>query len=565
MELKHIALDQLHLSPVNMRHGRKAPDISDILPSVRARGILQPLLVRPNAEGFEVVAGRRRFYCAKAVQKEQGDFPPVPCGVMDENDDASALEASLIENVARLDADEMTQYETLARLISREGRTVEGIAVTFGLSETQVRQRLALGNLLPKIREAYRSENIDAESIRYLTMAGKARQKEWLALFENDDGNCPFGHRLKQWLFGGSAISTKAALFPLDTYQGEIVTDLFGEESYFGDAEQFWTLQRQAIEAKREALLAEKWPDVIVLAPGEHFDQWAFDKAGKRKGGKVFITVAHRGDVEIFAGWLSKKEARKAKGKEQAEGPAKTTERPAMTQAMENYFELHRHAAVRLSLLSSPDTALRLLVAHALSPSGNWSVRADAQRSLSPAIRASIEGSEAQKLFDAEREAVASLIDTADRCGGDDEETARIFLRLLSLPDEDVQRIAAFIMAETLAAGSMAVEVVGVHMTTDPGTHWCADDAFLDLIRDKATLKVIVAEVAGQGAADGNGDAKSGTLRQIIRDALAGRNGRTKAENWLPGWLTFPLRTYTSGSSRLIDQTARAATLLRRA
>jgi ParB family chromosome partitioning protein len=56
MQLQHIAFEKLKISPVNMRHGRKAPDISDILPSVKARGILQLLLVRPDGEAFKIRA-----------------------------------------------------------------------------------------------------------------------------------------------------------------------------------------------------------------------------------------------------------------------------------------------------------------------------------------------------------------------------------------------------------------------------------------------------------------------------------------------------------------------------
>lgn len=59
MQLSHIPLEQLHVSPVNMRHGKRTPDVSDILPSVRARGILQPLLVRPNADRYEIVEANR--------------------------------------------------------------------------------------------------------------------------------------------------------------------------------------------------------------------------------------------------------------------------------------------------------------------------------------------------------------------------------------------------------------------------------------------------------------------------------------------------------------------------
>jgi len=127
MTLAHIELDNLSISPLNMRHAKKAPDTSDILPSVRKRGILMPLLVRPNGTptSFEIVAGRRRWFAARTVKEEQGSFPPVPCHIMDEGDDADALEASLIENIARQDPDEMTQYEVFTRLVVKEGRTVE--------------------------------------------------------------------------------------------------------------------------------------------------------------------------------------------------------------------------------------------------------------------------------------------------------------------------------------------------------------------------------------------------------------------------------------------------------
>ena len=72
MELRNIALSDLRIATVNVRHSRKAPDVSDILPSIRARGVLQPLLVRPRGSAFEIVAGRRRYFAASLVAEEQG-------------------------------------------------------------------------------------------------------------------------------------------------------------------------------------------------------------------------------------------------------------------------------------------------------------------------------------------------------------------------------------------------------------------------------------------------------------------------------------------------------------
>ena len=148
MQLQHIPLDQLKISPLNMRHSRKNPDISDILPSIRARGIQQPLLVRKNGKGFEIIAGRRRFFSLKAIEQKNETVDPVPCAIMDEGDDAQALEASLIENIARCDPDEMTRYEAFSRLVN-EGKTVADIALTFGASEIMVRRSFGIGRSYP--------------------------------------------------------------------------------------------------------------------------------------------------------------------------------------------------------------------------------------------------------------------------------------------------------------------------------------------------------------------------------------------------------------------------------
>ena len=103
MELKHIDIAHLSVSPANMRGVTKKPDLTNILPSVRARGILVPLIVRPCVtEGdYEIVAGKRRYHAALTVAEEQDGIDPLPCAVMEAGDDATALEVSLIENIAR--------------------------------------------------------------------------------------------------------------------------------------------------------------------------------------------------------------------------------------------------------------------------------------------------------------------------------------------------------------------------------------------------------------------------------------------------------------------------------
>ncbi len=85
MKLDHIPLDRLCVSKANMRDGKRAPDLDDILPSIRARGVLVPVLVRPNCQDghFEIVAGRRRFFAASLVAEETGEAEPMPCAILD--------------------------------------------------------------------------------------------------------------------------------------------------------------------------------------------------------------------------------------------------------------------------------------------------------------------------------------------------------------------------------------------------------------------------------------------------------------------------------------------------
>ncbi|TIP18469.1 ParB/RepB/Spo0J family partition protein [Mesorhizobium sp.] len=572
MQLAHIALDKLNISAANMRHAKRAPDLSDILPSVRARGVLVPLLVRPNGtpESFEIVAGRRRYFAAKSLAEERGEGEPLPCAIMEDGDDADALEASLIENIARLDPDEVSQWETFSRLI-REGRTIADIAATFGITELMVKRSLALGDLLPKIREAYRREEIDAETARYLTMASKAQQKDWLALYADPEHYAPRGYQLKQWLFGGQSIATKVALFAIEDYPGLIVSDLFGEESYFADADLFWLKQNEAIAASRDAYLEAGWSEVTVLEPGQHFHSWDHEKTPKKKGGKVVITVSHRGEVECHEGWLSRKEARRARdhseGSEQEEIAAKPS-RPELSGPMQNYVDLHRHAAVRAGLLDHPGTALRLMLAHAIAGSSLWQVRCEPQRAANETVAASLAACKAEAAFAEKRRAALALLGQRDENAavvgryGDGYDTAHVFARLLTLSDGDVMRVLTIVVAETLEAGSAVIEALGHHLHVDMAAFWQADEAFFELLRDREIANAMLAEIGGKHVADGNVAEKVKTQKKIIRDFLAGENGREKVEAWLPRWMKFPVESYTArGGFRTADQWARVQPL----
>lgn len=553
MKLTHLSLDQLKPASINVRkRGGKA--VADLLPSIRSVGLLQPLLVRPNCEGFEIVAGQRRYHALSKLS-EEGTADPVPCIVMEDGDDAKAIEASLAENIARLPMDEIDQYKAFAAL-AKQGSSVEDIASQFGVTPKLVTQRLAIANIIDPILNAYRREDIGPQTLRILTMATKRQQKAWWTLFKDDDSHAPQGHALRSWLFGGADVPVDNALFDEADYKGAIVSDLFGEDRYFDDTTNFWTLQSEAIARLKADYLADGWQEVTVLDIGERWSKWEHRQKSKKQGGRVYIQISRDGKVTAHEGWLTDKEAaklEKAKAAENGQAPA-STDRPELTKAMQNYLDLHRHAAVRVELLDHPQIALRLCVAQIIASSRRWDVTADPQHANTDAIAASLDDNPAQKHFATVRGAHLT------RLGIDGDEDSplvyhmpfygrgldvhEVFATLVKLDDPTVRELLTYVVAETLACDEGLVEVLGSLLSVDMSKHWTPDDTFFDLLRDKEAINAMLKEVGGKTVADAHVASTAKAQKSIIRQHLDGTR-KPHRDGWTPRYAEFPMRGYT--------------------
>ncbi|MBB5708197.1 ParB/RepB/Spo0J family partition protein [Sphingopyxis panaciterrulae] len=578
MKLDFIPLDKLSVDPANMRAKGRDPDVSDILPSVRKRGVLVSLLVRPAAEDghFRISAGRRRFTAANIVVREGGPARPLPCGILDEDDDADAIEASMLENLARVAPDEVSQWEAFVKLV-KAGRKVEEIAADFAFEVPTVKRILALGNLLPRIRTLYRGGEIDQTTVKQLTLASKSQQTAWLALFDDKDAYCPTGFRLKDWLFGGNTIKADHALFDVEEAKLAVIADLFGDERLVTDTDAFWTRQMAEVEARRAGYIEDGWSDVVVLDCGQRFDRYDHRHTSKRQGGRVYVEVRKSGEVTFHEGFLTEKEAAKRArneglGSDGGAAPDKV-QRPEVTSAMGTYIDLHRHAVVRAELAKHGGVALRAMAAHVIANADHYRVETQSYVCAKDEVQESVETCGAEVMFDERRRAVLGVLGfdgedltvTARRAGH--RQFAPIFARLLELPDPVVLEILAIVMGETLAAGSEAVEMIGQYLDVDMAKVWTPDAAFWNQIRDKEVLGRIVAEVAGDDVAAANAGQQAKVLKTIVTDHLDGANGRPKVEGWVPRWMRFAPSAYTSrggvGSvaahDRLLHIIARAA------
>ena len=544
--LKTIPLSELRISKLNMRHSRKKPDVSDILPSIRESGVRQTLLVRKEGDHYGVVAGRRRYFALKEIEKETGETPQVPCAIMTEEDAASAIAASVIENVGRLPASEMEQYTAFKRLHD-EGRSVDEIAGFFGVTELLVRRVLALASLAEPIRKLYAEDEIDRETIRALTLATPDQQAEWLRLYESEDERAPRGRNCKAWITGGAIITTDKALFDIADYEGQITADLFGEHGVFADPDAFWKAQSAAVAHRVETYIADGWKDVICLERGAFFHRWDHQTRTKRQGGKVYVELRHDGTVTFHEGFISQAEARRQEtaktGKDDA--PAAPV-KPEMSGPLAEYILLHRHGAATASLAGQPAIALRLMVAHAMTGSALWQVRAHECTSRKEDTRASLEASKAAAEIEEKRARIASLFEAR------------------GVSAEKVMEVLAFTMAQTLEAGGPVVEAVLHVYETDLSAYWKPDAAFFDLLRDKRAINAMVADIGSKSLAESCASDTAKVQKAIIGNRIMG-HGCEPNPDWRPAWMQVPPARLVEGAgSPPADAWARVAGLFER-
>lgn len=167
-----IPVDDLSPSPLNPR--KRPRDIAELAVSVKARGVLAPLLVRIVRDGdMEIVAGERRWRAAK-----EAGLAEVPATVR-EIDDVTVIELGVEENCQRNDLTPTEEADAFAELEKR-GRSVEQIASLAGRSTRYIRQRLRLRQLVPGIRDLLNADRLDVGGALVLAQLPEATQKKIL-------------------------------------------------------------------------------------------------------------------------------------------------------------------------------------------------------------------------------------------------------------------------------------------------------------------------------------------------------------------------------------------------
>lgn len=145
--IREIKISEIKSSRYQPRRYFDPEKQKELADSIREKGIVQPILVRPYKDGYELIAGERRLQAAKTVGLNR-----IPALVKDVID-SEALEIALIENIQREDLNPIEEAEAYQRLIKEFNLTQESLAKEVGKDRTSVTNALRLLKLPLKIQE----------------------------------------------------------------------------------------------------------------------------------------------------------------------------------------------------------------------------------------------------------------------------------------------------------------------------------------------------------------------------------------------------------------------------
>lgn len=170
-----VSVEKLKPSPFQPRQVFKKEDLDELSRSIKQKGILQPIVARKAGEGFEIIAGERRWRAAQMAGLHE-----VPV-ILKTFDDLETLELAIIENVQRSDLNPIEEAEAYQRLVTQFELSQAQIAEKVGKERATVTNALRLLQLPMQIRDMIQHEQISQGHAKVLLSLSDEKQQIQLA------------------------------------------------------------------------------------------------------------------------------------------------------------------------------------------------------------------------------------------------------------------------------------------------------------------------------------------------------------------------------------------------
>lgn len=171
--LHFCGIEEISPNPFQPRRAIDEEHLSELVESIREKGILQPLVVRRKRDGYELIAGERRW---RAAQKAGIKEVPI---IIKDVPESEILELSLIENIQRDDLNPIEEAEAFRRLIDQFHLTQEEVSRRVGKDRTTITNTIRLLKLPPEIKQSLAEGRISMGHARaFLGLDGQEKQRQ---------------------------------------------------------------------------------------------------------------------------------------------------------------------------------------------------------------------------------------------------------------------------------------------------------------------------------------------------------------------------------------------------
>jgi ParB family chromosome partitioning protein len=174
--LKELPISKISANRFQPRGHFDEESLGSLTESVRTLGVLQPVLVRPVDDGYELIAGERRWRAAK-----RAGLQTIPAVIKDEQSDVSALEQALVENLHRQDLNALEEAAAYQQLMEDFGLNQEQVARRVGKSRSSVANHLRLFQLPPTVQKLLSEDRISLGHAKVLLSTPDRAYQESLA------------------------------------------------------------------------------------------------------------------------------------------------------------------------------------------------------------------------------------------------------------------------------------------------------------------------------------------------------------------------------------------------
>lgn len=169
-QLRELAIALISPNPFQPRKHFDESALAELADSIRAQGVIQPVVVRRRSGEYELIAGERRW---RAAQRAGLDRIPAVIRAVDDN---QAAAMALIENLQREDLDAIEQAQAMRRLVKEFELTHQQVADVLGVSRPAVSNALRLLDLAAPVQQLLRERRIEAGHARSLAALPKKEQ-----------------------------------------------------------------------------------------------------------------------------------------------------------------------------------------------------------------------------------------------------------------------------------------------------------------------------------------------------------------------------------------------------